>query len=42
VFVFVSDHGEYAGAHGLLSGKMGPAYEECIGVPLIVTDPSGH
>ena len=40
VFVFASDHGEYAGAHGLLSGKIGTAYEEAIHVPLIVTDPS--
>lgn len=40
VFVFASDHGEYAGAHGLLSGKLGTAYEEAINVPLIVTDPS--
>jgi uncharacterized sulfatase len=40
VFVFASDHGDYAGAHGLLSGKLGTAYEEAIHVPLIVTDPS--
>ena len=40
VIVFASDHGEYAGAHGLLSGKLGTAYEEAINVPLIVTDPS--
>ena len=40
VFVFASDHGEYAGAHGILSGKIGTAYEEAIRVPLIVTDPS--
>ena len=38
VIVFASDHGEYAGAHGLLSGKIGSAYEEAIHVPLIVTD----
>ncbi len=42
VFVFASDHGEYAGAHGLLSGKLGTAYEEAIHIPLIVTDPSGR
>ena len=42
VFVFASDHGEYAGAHGLLSGKVGTAYEEAIHVPLIVADPSGR
>jgi arylsulfatase A-like enzyme len=40
VFVFASDHGEYAGAHGLLSGKIGSAYEEAIRIPLIVVDPS--
>ena len=38
VIVFASDHGEYAGAHGVLSGKAGTAYEEAIHVPLIVTD----
>jgi len=38
VIVFASDHGEYAGAHGLLSGKLGTAYEEAINIPLIVTD----
>ena len=38
VIVFASDHGEYAGAHGLLSGKMGTAYEEAIRIPLVVTD----
>jgi arylsulfatase A-like enzyme len=42
VFVFASDHGEYAGAHGLLSGKLGTAYEEAIHIPLVVTDPSGR
>jgi uncharacterized sulfatase len=38
VIVFASDHGEYAGAHGLLSGKLGTAYEEAIHIPLVVTD----
>jgi uncharacterized sulfatase len=38
VIVFAADHGEYAGAHGVLSGKAGSAYEEAIHVPLIVTD----
>jgi arylsulfatase A-like enzyme len=38
VVVFASDHGEYAGAHGLLAGKIGSAYEEAIHLPLIVTD----
>jgi uncharacterized sulfatase len=40
VFVFASDHGEYAGAHGLLSGKIGTGYDEAFRVPLIVADPS--
>jgi uncharacterized sulfatase len=40
VIVFASDHGEYAGAHGMLSGKIGTAYDEAIRIPLIVTDPS--
>ena len=40
VIVFAADHGEYAGARGLLSGKLGTAYEEAINVPLIV--PAGE
>lgn len=40
VVVFASDHGEYAGAHGFLAGKIGTAYEEAIRLPLIVVDPS--
>jgi arylsulfatase A-like enzyme len=42
VIVFASDHGEYAGAHGMLSGKIGSAYEEAIHIPMVVTDPSGR
>jgi uncharacterized sulfatase len=42
VIVFTSDHGEYAGAHGFLSGKVGSAYKEIFDVPLIVHDPSGR
>jgi uncharacterized sulfatase len=38
VIVFASDHGEYAGAHGMLAGKIGTAYEEAIHIPLLVTD----
>ena len=37
VLVFLSDHGELAGAHGL-RGKQWP-YEESVGTPLIVYDP---
>jgi arylsulfatase A-like enzyme len=40
VIVFAADHGDYAGAHGFLSGKLGTAYEEAIHIPLVVTDPS--
>ncbi|MBV8094483.1 MAG: sulfatase-like hydrolase/transferase [Acetobacteraceae bacterium] len=42
VIVFLSDHGEYAGAHGFLSGKVGSLYDEAYHVPLIVVDPSGR
>ena len=42
VIVFMSDHGEYAGAHGFLSGKVGSLYDEAFHVPLIVVDPSGR
>lgn len=37
ILVFVSDHGELLGAHGLTS-KQRP-YEESVGIPLIVHDP---
>ncbi len=37
VLVFLSDHGELAGAHGLRA-KQWP-YEESVGIPLIVYDP---
>jgi arylsulfatase A-like enzyme len=42
VIVFASDHGEYSGAHGLVQGKIGTVYEECMHIPLIVMDPSGR
>lgn len=41
VVVFTSDHGEYAGSHGL-RGKGAAIYEESIRVPLYVRDPSGR
>jgi len=41
VVVFLSDHGEYAGSHGL-RGKGGSAYDEVIRVPLTVKDPTGQ
>ena len=40
VVVFASDHGEYAGAHGILQGKLATIYEEAWHIPLIVYDPS--
>ena len=42
IIVLTSDHGEYAGAHGFVSGKAGSAYDEVFNVPLIVVDPTGH
>ena len=41
VFVFTSDHGEYASSHGL-QGKGGTIYEEGILVPFVVVDPTGR
>jgi uncharacterized sulfatase len=38
VIVFVADHGEYAGSHGM-SGKAGTFYDEAVRIPLIVKDP---
>ena len=40
IIIFTSDHGEYAGSHGL-RGKGGAVYEESIRVPLYVKDPTG-
>ena len=40
VIVFVADHGEYSGAHGMVQGKMATVYEEAWHIPLIVVDPS--
>ena len=42
IIVFTSDHGDYAGAHGFVSGKMGTCYDEAFHVPLIVVDPTGR
>jgi arylsulfatase A-like enzyme len=42
VIVFCSDHGDYAGAHGFVSGKVGSVYNEAYHVPLIVADGTGH
>ncbi len=40
VVLFTSDHGEYAGSHGM-RGKGASAYEEAIRVPFYVHDPRG-
>jgi arylsulfatase A-like enzyme len=40
IVVFTSDHGEYAGAHGM-RGKGSAFYDEGVRVPLIVKDPTG-
>jgi arylsulfatase A-like enzyme len=41
IVVFTSDHGEYAGSHGLRA-KGGALYEEGIHVPLYIVDPHRH
>ncbi|MCV7016840.1 sulfatase-like hydrolase/transferase [Mycolicibacterium aichiense] len=41
IVVFTSDHGEYAGSHGM-RGKGASMYEEGIRVPLYLRDPSGR
>jgi arylsulfatase A-like enzyme len=42
IIVLTSDHGEYASAHGFVSGKVGSCYEEVYNIPLIVFDPTGR
>jgi arylsulfatase A-like enzyme len=42
IIIFTSDHGDYASAHGMVSGKRGTFYDEAVRVPLIVVDPSGR
>ncbi|MGF6905430.1 sulfatase-like hydrolase/transferase [Paraburkholderia sp. GAS348] len=42
IIIFTSDHGDYAGSHGLVAGKAGSLYAEAIRVPLIVFDPTGR
>jgi arylsulfatase A-like enzyme len=42
VIVLTSDHGDFASAHGFVSGKVGTVYEETFNVPLIVFDPTGR
>lgn len=40
VIILAADHGEYAGAHGMVQGKMATVYEEAWHIPMIVVDPS--
>lgn len=42
IIVLTSDHGDFSGAHGFVSGKAGTCYEEIFKVPLIVADPTGQ
>jgi len=42
VIVFTADHGDYAGAHGIVANKWGSGYDEVFHVPLIVFDPTGR
>ena len=42
VIMFTADHGDYASAHGMVSGKRGTFYDEAVRVPLIVVDPTGR
>lgn len=42
IIIFGSDHGDYAGAHGFVAGKVGSCYEEPFHIPLVVVDPSGR
>jgi hypothetical protein len=41
IVIFTSDHGEYAGSHGL-RGKGGGLYDEGIRIPLMIQDPTGR
>ena len=41
IIVFLADHGEYLGAHGMC-GKGWGLYEEATRIPLIVKDPTGR
>ncbi len=39
IVVFLSDHGEYAGAHGMMIEKWHTAYQEALHVPVVVRFP---
>lgn len=40
IVVFLGDHGEYAGAHGMMMEKWHSAYQEAIHVPFVVRFPT--
>lgn len=40
IVLFMSDHGEYGGAHGMLMEKWHTAYEEAIHVPVVIQSSS--
>lgn len=40
IVIFTSDHGEYGGAHHLMTQKFHSAYEECIHVPMVIRFPA--
>lgn len=42
IIVLTSDHGDYAGAHGIVANKWCSGYDEAYHVPLIVADPTGR
>ncbi|WP_420265474.1 sulfatase-like hydrolase/transferase [Candidatus Magnetominusculus dajiuhuensis] len=42
VVVFLSDHGDYGGAHGFAQNKVGTVYEETLHIPFIVRDYTGQ
>lgn len=39
VVIFLTDHGEYGGAHGMMMEKWHTAYAEALHVPVLVRDP---
>lgn len=39
VVIFLTDHGEYGGAHGMMMEKWHTAYAEALHVPVVIRDP---
>ncbi|WP_054310762.1 sulfatase-like hydrolase/transferase [Mesorhizobium sp. 1M-11] len=39
VVIFLADHGEYAGAHGMMMEKWHSVYAEALHVPVVIRDP---